>query len=98
LRRVAWLCAPETVLFEQGKQGFGGRGFLDEIERTQSHDSLVGLWLDVAGDDNHLVAQPFPLEGLQHAITIHFRHGEVEKDRSPWPISTCSIPSRPLAA
>ncbi len=68
------------MLFKQGKQGIGGCGFLNEIERPQPHDPLIGLWLDIPGDHDHLVAQPFPFQGLQHTVTVHLRHGEIEKD------------------
>ena len=74
---------PQLMLLQQGAEGFRCGGFLDEIQRSQPHHSLIGFWLDIAGDHEDLVAQPLPLQGLQHAVAIHFRHGQVEKDQIP---------------
>ncbi len=43
----------------------------------------MGLRLDVPGDDDHLAAHPLPPQGLQHAIAVHLRHGEIQKDEIP---------------
>ncbi len=72
---------PQAVPLEQGKQGFRRRWFLDEIEGPERHDAGMGFRLDIAGDHDHLVAQSLPLEGLQHAIAVHFRHSQIEKDQ-----------------
>ncbi|MNH10252.1 hypothetical protein D3C79_697260 [compost metagenome] len=73
------------MLTKEGTQGLGGGGFLDEVQGPQRHHALIGFRLDVAGDHDHLVAQPLPLEGFQHPIAIHLGHGQVQKDQVPVP-------------
>ncbi|MNG94910.1 hypothetical protein D3C79_539290 [compost metagenome] len=69
------------MALEEGAQGLGGGRLLDEVQGAQCHDALMGLRLDVAGDHDHLVAQPLSLERLQHSVAIHLRHGQIQEDQ-----------------
>ena len=44
----------------------------------------MGFRLDVAGDHDHLAAHPLRLR-VSSPISVHLRHGEIEKDQVPVP-------------